>query len=663
MMFLSGIPTLCSNAGVPLRILSAAFRSLLAVLLHLLVLAAVLLPVPSFAQQDFLDPEKAFVLQVAMPDPLTLDVHFKVAPEYYMYRERFTFRAEPEGAQVLAGSPVFPEGLVKYDPTFEQDLEVYYGTVTVRLPLMAGYSSSWTLLIGSQGCADAGLCYPPAEHRVQLQPVAGGYSATGAFVAASVPAPDQTGVRTTAQTGLADSGTGIFDRLAGLGDTAFAAELARSSTPQIILISALLGVLLSFTPCVLPMVPILLTILVGTNDTAGQSGLAAQRGRSSVHRARWRGFSLAALFVLGMSVVYTALGIAAGLLGASLAAWLQTPWVIVVFALLLAALALAMFDVYTVQAPGALQSRLAALMARLPGGQYGAVFLMGMISSLIVGPCVAAPLAGVLLFISQTGDVLLGGAALFAMAWGSGVLLLAVGATSGVLKPRAGAWMERVKHVFGVLLLATAWWMLNAVLPAALMMLGWSVLALWLAALLGSFGSWSGQGAGTLLLKVVGLAFAVWSLLILVGLAGGGRSVLQPLKPFTGGQVAAAVPDVKSRFVRVNSVQELDALLAQTNKPVLLDFYADWCVSCIEMERFTFTDPEVAEKMSRMLLVQADVTANDAGHRALLKRFNLFGPPGIIFFDARGRELPEVRVVGFMNAPRFAAVLDKALRP
>jgi thiol:disulfide interchange protein DsbD len=461
-----------------------------------------------------------------------------------------------------------------------------------------------------------------------------------------------------------DGGSSGQTDLAGaldLGDTGMAAYLANAGWAQIILLCLILGLLLSFTPCVLPMVPILLAILAGTAGT----------GRKV---SRWRGVSLAAVFVLGMSLVYTALGIAAGLVGASLAVWLQTPWVLAIFALLLALLALAMFDVFTLQAPAGMQSALNERMSRIPGGHYSGAFVMGMLSALIVGPCVAAPLAGILLFISQSGDVLLGGSALFALAWGEGLLLLAVGASSGLLLPKAGAWMVGVKHLFGILLLATAWWMLNAVLPAWIFMLGWAVLSLWAATLLGAFeGLRAGAGVWRYLRKALGLLFALWGAALLIGLAMGGRDVLHPLAPLArapGGQAQAvgAAPDpaavaaaVKGRFVQIDSVQALDNLLAQTSRPVMLDFYADWCVSCIEMERFTFSDPQVAQLLSQFVLVQADVTKNLPEHRALLKRFKLFGPPGIMFFDGSGRQLEDIRVVGFRKARDFEAVLRDVL--
>jgi thiol:disulfide interchange protein DsbD len=442
--------------------------------------------------------------------------------------------------------------------------------------------------------------------------------------------------------------------------------------------------------------------------------------------------------------VYTALGIAAGLSGAGLAAWLQTPWVLTLFALLLATLALSMFDVFTFQMPSSIQTKLTIKNNSILGGRMGAAALMGALSALIVGPCVAAPLAGALLYISQTGDVLLGGLALFAMAWGMGVPLLLMGASAGKLMPRAGTWMEGVKQFFGVLLFATAWWMVTPMLPTWMQILGWAILVLFSAVLLRTFEALGTEaGFSGMLRKTVGLLLTLLCFIWLLGIASGGRSLLQPLshlarnnaaatsslattsekntsissrtdnnalvsgvsiitdknarvlgdpapikndaitsgtsvpattKNILLGQTSGQTPATASRpqpalsanethalFKRVRSIAELETELAQSKRPVMLDFYADWCVSCKEMESFTFTKPEVAQRMERLLLLQADVTANNPEDRALLKRFKLFGPPGIIFFEPGGRERKDVRVVGFQEANRFAANLDRVL--
>jgi thiol:disulfide interchange protein DsbD len=303
-------------------------------------------------------------------------------------------------------------------------------------------------------------------------------------------------------------------------------------------------------------------------------------------------------------------------------------------------------------------------MNRLPGGQYGGVFVMGMLSALVVGPCMAAPLAGVLLFIAQTGDVLFGGAALFALAWGSGVLLLAVGAGSGALLPRAGAWMNQVKSFFGVLLLALAWWMISPFMANLWAVLGWALLACWAAVLLGAFRPWlADAGPFKALGKAAGLGLAAWAALMVVSVGLGAPSALRPLQGLAGSAAGTAVTGAPARpvFERIATLEQLEQRLARAKQPVMLDFYADWCVSCIEMEQFTFSDAAVARRMARFELLQVDVTANNAQDRELLARFKLFGPPGIMFFDASGRYLSERRVIGYKNADRFGATLDAVL--
>lgn len=587
------------------------------------------------AETEFLEPEKAFVFSAQMASPDTLELHYRVAPGYYMYRERFGIAITPADATTL-GQAVYPKGEVKYDPTFEKDMEVFHKDVTIRVPVGAG-GQPFTLTLTGQGCADAGLCYPPMDSTVKLTPVAGGYAVAGTGIGGAASAAPATSGGLSALVNAGD--TGLADALGGLGWI---------KTAGVFLV---LGLLLAFTPCVLPMIPILSSIVLG----------GAQHHRPS----RSRGLALAATYVLGMSVVYTALGVAAGLSGAGLAAWLQTPWILSLFAILLAVLALAMFDVFTFQMPSGIQAMLSDRSSRMPGGRYTGALVMGALSALIVGPCVAAPLAGALLYISQTGDVVLGGSALFAMAWGMGVPLLIVGASSSALLPKAGPWMDGVKRLFGMLLLATAWWMLIPVVPTWVQMTGWAFLAVVSAVMLRAFDALPpGAGAGRMFGKGLGLLLALAAAAWLVGAASGGRDVLQPLShlaargeaPAAGGAAAGEV-----QFTRVRSNAELDAVLAQSTRPVMLDFYADWCVSCREMERFTFTDAGVAQRMAGMVLVQADVTANNADDRALLKRFRLFGPPGIMFFEPGGKEIAEARVVGFQDAKRFTESLDRVL--
>ncbi|WP_088143467.1 protein-disulfide reductase DsbD [Achromobacter xylosoxidans] len=609
----------------------AFFRQWLALLAMMLLLLG--WQAAARAEAEFLDPEKAFVFSAEMVAPETLELRYRVAPGYYMYRERFGITISPIGAATL-GEAVYPKGEVKYDPTFEKDMEVFHQDVAIRVPVAAG-GQPFTLTLTAQGCADAGLCYPPMDSSVKLTPVAGGYALAGP---GGIPAA----------TSGASSGLGA---LVNAGDTGLADALGGLGWVKTAGVFLVLGLLLAFTPCVLPMIPILSSIVVG--------------GAAQAKPSRGRGLALAATYVLGMSVVYTALGVAAGLSGAGLAAWLQTPWILTLFAILLAVLALAMFDAFTFQMPAGIQGWLSQRSARIPGGRYTGALVMGALSALIVGPCVAAPLAGALLYISQTGDVVLGGSALFAMAWGMGVPLLIVGASSGALLPKAGPWMDGVKRMFGMLLLATAWWMLIPVVPTWVQMTGWAFLAVVAAVMLRAFDALpQSAGAARMFGKGLGLLLALAAAAWLIGAASGGRDVLQPLSHLAArgdapAGVAASSGEV--HFQRVRNSAELDALLAQSRQPVMLDFYADWCVSCREMERFTFTDPGVAQRMSGMLLVQADVTANNADDRALLKRFRLFGPPGIMFFEPGGKELPEARVVGFQDAKRFTESLDKVL--
>jgi thiol:disulfide interchange protein DsbD len=467
----------------------------------------------------------------------------------------------------------------------------------------------FTLTATGQGCADQGLCYPPMQSSITLDP---------AIVSASTAV--SSGTTDAAPGAPPDSETGRIE-----------ASLNSGKLLTILPLFLLLGLGLAFTPCVLPMVPILSSIIVG--DRAGA--------------ARGRGLLLSAVYALGMAIVYTMLGVAAGLAGEGLAAALQNPWVLGAFALLMVALSLSMFGVYQLQMPAAIQAKLVHASEKQSAGKLAGVFVMGALSALIVGPCVAAPLAGTLVFISHTRDVLVGGSALFAMAAGMSIPLLLVGASAGALLPRAGAWMNAISRFFGVLMLATALWMVSPVIPPVLQMAGWAALGI-------GYGAWLLRpGNGGWFAKAAAMVFAALGLLQLVGLATGSRDPLAPLAQLNGNSATPV------HFTRVHSVQQLDAMVAGAQvKPVMLDFYADWCVSCKEMEKLTFTDPRVRTRFADMVLLQADVTANDADDKALLKRFNLFGPPGIIFFDRQGREISGGRVIGYQDADKFLRSLS-----
>lgn len=621
------------------------------------------------AADDFLEPDQAFKLSARVADAATIELSYQIAPGYYMYRERFAIEAAP--AEVQLGEAAYPKGKVKFDETFQKEVETFRDGLRIPLPVRAA-PGEFKLTVTSQGCADKGLCYPPrpqvlkvlvadgALRQVTLlgdeagaawQPAAGpalalGGQGGGSAGAASAAAASSPG----AVAGAAKSEPATAGGVAGGAGGGVEGALRSGSLWTVVGVFLLAGLLLSFTPCVLPMLPILSSIIVGQGAPV----------------SRPKGFVLSLAYSLGMALVYTAMGVAAGLAGEGLAAALQNPWVLGAFALLLVGFSLSMFGFYELQLPSALQNRLSATSGRLQGGSYAGVFLMGGLSALIVGPCVAAPLAGALVYISQTRDVLLGGAALFALACGMSVPLLLLGLSAGSLLPRAGAWMEGVKRFFGVLLVAVALWMVAPVLPTWVAMAAWGVLALGSAVQLRAFDHLPDDAAGLRrIAKALGVALALAGAAQIVGLLSGGRDLLQPLAHLRAAAVApgTAAPAAAGHalaFQRVKTLAELEAAVRSAGRPVMFDFYADWCVSCKEFEQFTFSDPQVRARLANVLLLQVDVTANNADDKALLKRFGLFGPPAILFFDPAGQELADRRVIGFQNVAQFLGSLEAA---
>jgi thiol:disulfide interchange protein DsbD len=585
------------------------------------------------SEPDFLDPAQAFVGSASVGNAKTVELRIDVAPHYHLYRERIS--VEAEGAGVTLGEVVIPAGKIEFDSNFNKNVELLQGSLLIRVPVQPT-GRDFHLRVAYQGCADKGLCYPPQTAFVDAD------ARDGQLLRAQWRGEDAATV-TVSDAVAVTAVAAVAPVVAPVSQTAKVESALKSGSLLTIAgVFLVAGLLLAFTPCVLPMVPILSSIIVGHGAPV----------------SRWRGFSMALAYSLGMALVYTAFGVVAGLLGEGLAAALQNPWVLGAFALMLATLSLSMFGVFELQMPSFIQSRITESSSRLPGGKFLGVFVMGGLSALIVGPCVAAPLAGALVFISQTRDVVIGGLALFSLAMGMSVPLLLVGVSAGSLLPRAGRWMEGVKTFFGVMLLAVALWIVSPVLPVAVVMLivGSALLvgAIYLKLLDRLADTASGRQR---LAKGVALVLAVLGATQVVGALSGGDNPLQPLGHLARGPGVAPASTQATNFRRIRNVAELEAALKATDRPVMLDFYADWCVSCKEMEHLTFSDPTVQPRMANALLLQADVTDNSADARALLKRFGLFGPPGVLFFDKQGREQADARVVGFVPALGFVASL------
>ncbi len=601
------------------------------------------------AADSFLPPDKAFAFTAETVAPQTLRLQWKIADGYYLYKERISVQTDAQEASV--GKFQMPKGTEKFDANFNKTMVIYKQQLSLDVPVDKG-GASVPVTVSYQGCAEKGLCYPPATAELKVGLMALGASADSVKVetiadmfGASGKADTQAGNGVPRDTKVSKAPT-----QEGKITDSIAATLATGSLLKVVGVFLIAGLLLSFTPCVLPMVPILSSLIAGQAQPVNRS----------------KGFLLALAYALGMALVYAGFGVAAGLAGEGLAAALQNPWVLSGFAVLLSAMALSMFGVYELQLPSSIQTQASRISNKFKGGSFAGVFIMGGISALVVGPCVAAPLAGALVYISQTRDVVLGGLALFAMAIGMSVPLLLVGASAGSLLPRAGKWMERVKQVFGMLLLGVAVWMVSPVLAPHLQMLLWAVWCLVAAALLGGLGGTAHDSRPHPAARTTGIAAAAWAAVLLLGAASGGNSVLQPLghlRAAAGSPGAAAQAQHSLAFERIASSSQLDAVLqqaAQNGQPVMLDFYADWCVSCKEFDSFTFSDEGVKKRLSKVRLLQADVTGNTPDDKALLKRFDLFGPPGIVFFDTRDTVSVTHKVVGYQNASEFQASLDQA---
>lgn len=597
----------------------------------------------AYADDDFLDPAVAFKFS-ASEQPGEVLVHYKIADGYYMYRERFSFATR--NGTVTIGDPQLPAGHVKFDQTFGKNVETYRNELTIRVPVKQA-AGPFDLAVTSQGCADAGICYPPME-RV--------YHVEGAALHAASVSPTHAVTTQTANNADVANTSSWYERTTSAD---YAQSLLQGgSFFTIVGLFFVAGAVLSLLPCSYPMIPILSAIIIG-------EGARVTRGR---------GFALSLAYVIGMALVYTVLGIAAALVGQSLGAWLQNPWVLGAFGVLLTAFAVTLIAGYDIALPQRWQDGASRASQGRSGGKFAAVAAMGALSALVVGACMTAPLFAILAFIAHTGNAVLGAAALFSMGIGLGVPLLIIGLGAGTLLPRAGVWMDGVKIFFGVVLLAAALWIVWPVLGATAQML---LSALWLLVAAASLGLFSPPaGASSVWRRLgrgLGVALTVWAVVLLVGLAAGSSDPLKPLAVLaarSGPGDVAGVPSGAANaanaadsltFAPVRSSTQLDQAVKAAAQPAMLDFYADWCVSCKEMEKFTFSDPRVHARLQQLNLLRADVTANNPDDQTLLKRFKLFGPPGIIFFDPSGAEV--LRVVGYESADTFLHSLDRLATP
>lgn len=566
------------------------------------------------ADEEFLSPDLAFGLEITRNGEQLL-ADFKVAPGYYLYKKRLQFTLSP----ALEHTIDLPEAEIKDDPNFGE-MEVYHHDFTAIINVAQTSTATITVKATYQGCSEKGLCYAPQHKTFTLSP------------------SDTTNNQATNQPPVSNKNS-ISD------SDSHAADLLKSGKWWLIILGFFTaGLLLAFTPCVFPMIPILSSIIIGKN----------------AHVTRLHAFNLSLAYTMGMCLTYTLAGIAAGLSGQMLSSALQTPWALSFGALVFAVLALSMFGFYELKLPSGLENGLMNLSRRIKGGKFFSDFLMGALSALIISPCVAAPLAGALLYISKSHDVVLGGVALFSLSLGMGTPLLLIGASAGTLLPKVGSWMNAVRNLFGVLMLGMALWLITPIIPVSLQLALWAALLIVPSIFMHALDPLPVDAKPALRFwKGIALMLLITGLALLIGALSGAKS---PLQPLSGLKSASSVNEQQRslNFQTIRSLAELEAALQNAQgKTVMLDFYADWCVACKELEQFTFSDARVQNALKDTVLLQADVTANNIDDKALLQRFNLFGPPGIIFFDTQSREETSLKVVGYKNADDFLQILNQ----
>ena len=620
------------------------FKSFLSrLLLSFLLLLSISLPVGAAegfnlldslgGEDDILDVDDAFQINYDS-QPGQFNVNWLIADGHYLYRDKMQITTDD--ASISPNPLIIPAGEAKEDPIFNKTLHVFHHLADVSLPYQ--YTDNGdkdvTFKVKYQGCSEiSGICYPPQTKTftVSISPISSAMAAAQAV-------------------DIADSSDRSSE--AGLEPVSEQDEMSNALRSGNTLLTLLIffgaGLLLAFTPCVFPMIPILSGIIVGQGEDI------------STRKA----FYLSLVYVLAMALTYTIVGILVGLSGENIQAWFQNPWIIGSFAVIFVALSFSMFGFYDLQMPASIQGKLANISNSQQGGNIIGVAIMGFLSALIVGPCVTAPLVGALIYIAETGDAVLGGLALFSLSMGMGAPLLVIGASAGKILPRAGMWMDAVKAVFGVLLLGLAIWLLERVAPAGFTMSLWAGLIIVSAIYMGAIdGLTEGSSGWKKLWKGLGVVLLIYGIIILLGLASGNRNVFQPLKGLSSSPGTTAQLE-HLNFIQIKGVDGLDAELAKAKsagKTVMLDFYADWCVSYKEMEALTFTDPAVKKALNGVVLLQADVTPNDAKDTELYKHFGIIGPPSIMFFGLDGKERKNYRVVGYQPAEEFSLHIKGAL--
>ncbi len=587
---------------------------------------------------DLLSPEQAYKFSLSVnPDkPNHLQAIWSIAEHYYLYKNKFKFDIVGDNTFSI-GEIKFPPGKVKSDE-YLGDYEVYTHDLVLDIPIAGKGDPSQPLAVkvSYQGCAESGVCYPKITKTIELD--------IASFSAISNnSAPVKNTLKALIKEEKDENVQSEQDALAGL--------LSSDNTFIALLTFFIIGVGLAFTPCVFPMIPILSGIIAGQGSSAGS-----------------KAFVMSVVYVLSMAVVYTLVGVIAGVSGANFQVLFQNPWVLSGFSLVFIALALSMFGFYNLQLPSSLQSRLSEFSNKQQGGTLIGVAIMGVLSALIVGPCMAPPLMGILLFISQTGDPFLGGSALFVMSLGMGVPLIIIGTSAGKLMPRAGVWMDTVKAVFGVSMLAVAIWMMERVLPEIIIIWLWAVLLFTSGVYMGALTPIHENTTGwERLWKSLGLIMMLYASIMIVGAASGNTNYLRPLQGHMGYASVPGQPAIAQqvRFERIKSVDDLNkkmALAKQQHKLVMLDFYADWCTYCKSMENSTFKSPKVINALNNFVVLQADVTDMDSMDKTLLKHFQVPAPPAILFFDPASGENRNFRVVGYKDGDAFAEHVNRFAR-